>query len=178
MAAKGFIELLRLADLAEARASGRHNIQKSHWTGIVFELAGERFVAPMGEISEVLSLPEYTNVPLVKHWLLGVANVRGRLLPLTDMAAFLGQDNHKVRLTQKKVLVVDQDPYYLGLVVDQVMGIQAFTENQYRAEALPIDSPFAKFNHGKFYKDEQDWLIFMPSLLVQDNQFMDAVAVN
>ena len=177
MAAKGFIELLRLADLAEARKSGRHNIQKSQWTGVVFEMAGERFVAPMGEINEVLSFPEYTSVPLVKPWLLGVANVRGRLLPLTDMVAFLGQDN-KVRLNQKKVLVVDQEPYYLGLVVDRVMGIQSFVESQYRAEALPIDSPFAKSNHGKFYKDEQDWLIFMPSLLVQDNRFMDAVAVN
>ena len=69
------------------------------------------------------------------------------------------------------MLVVDQEPYYLGLVVDRVMGIQSFVESQYRA-------PFAKFNHGKFYKDEQDWLIFMPSLLVQDNRFMDAVAVN
>lgn len=107
MASRGFIELLRLADLANARQTGRNDPDQEDWLGVVFEVAGQRLVAPMGEISEVLAMPELTSMPLTKPWLLGVANVRGRLLPLTDLALFLGLEA-KERLKSRKVLVVDK----------------------------------------------------------------------
>ena len=88
MASRGFIELLRLADLANARSSGRQGRKDYDWRGVVFESSGQRLVAPLGEVAEILT-PEYTSMPLVQPWLLGIANVRGRLLPLTDLAKFL-----------------------------------------------------------------------------------------
>lgn len=174
MASRGFIELLRLADLAKARHTGRHDSHKTQWLGVAFEVAGQRLVAPMGEISEVLSMPELTTVPLVKPWLLGVANVRGRLLPLTDMAKFLQVESKQPRLAQRKVMVIDQGNMFSGLLVDQVLGIQQFTNTQYLAEAMDEDSPFAPYNHGKFIKDGQDWFVFMPSLLAKDPRYNDA----
>lgn len=174
MASKGFIELLRLADLAEARKSGRYGGKQAQWLGVVFEVAGQRLVAPMGEVSEVLSMPDLTTVPLTQPWLLGVANVRGRLLPLTDLAKFLGLPSKQIRLSQRKVLVVDQADFFSGLLIDAVLGIQQFTKAQYQAESLSSDSPFAPYNHGKFVKDGQDWFVFMPSLLAQDQRYIDA----
>ncbi|MDO5768903.1 MAG: chemotaxis protein CheW [Psychrobacter sp.] len=174
MASRGFIELLRLADLAEARQSGRYGGKQAQWLGVVFEVAGQRLVAPMGEVSEVLSMPDLTTVPLTKPWLLGVANVRGRLLPLTDLAKFLALPSRQVRQSLRKVLVIDQPDFYSGLLVDAVLGIQQFTNSQYEATALPSDSPFVRYNHGKFVKDGEDWFVFMPSLLAQDQRYIDA----
>ena len=173
MASTGFIELLRLADLAKARSSGRQGGQNYDWRGIVFEIGGQRLVAPMGEVSEILVMPEYTSMPLVQPWLLGIANVRGRLLPLTDLAQFLNTPSRQKK-SQRKVMVVDHDTIFSGLLVDQVLGIEQFTRGQYRAEAIDSDSPFAPYNHGKFVKDKQDWFIFMPSLLVEDPRYIDA----
>ncbi len=174
MASRGFIELLRLADLAKARETGRNDLQQAQWTGIVFELAGLRMVAPMGEVTEVLAMPEFTSMPLVKPWLLGLANVRGRLLPLTDLAKFLKVESRQPRLSQKKVLVVDRDKLFSGLLVDNVLGIQQFTEMHYRNESLEEDSPFIRYTHGKFVKDGQEWPVFMPSLLASDKRYADA----
>lgn len=174
MASRGFIELLRLADLAKARETGRGNLQQAQWTGIVFELAGQRMVAPMGEVTEVLAMPEFASMPLVKPWLLGLANVRGRLLPLTDLARFLKVESRQPRLSQKKVLVVDRDKLFSGLVVDNVLGIQQFTEVHYRDESLPEDSPFVRYTHGKFVKEGEEWVVFMPSLLANDKHYADA----
>ncbi len=174
MASRGFIELLRLADLAKARETGRGNYEATQWTGIVFELAGQRLVAPMGEVSEVLTMPEYTTVPLVEPWLMGLANVRGRLLPLTDLAKYLKVESQQPRLSQKKVLVIDQDKLFSGLVVDQVLGIQQFNSMQYRDESLPTDSPFVRYTHGKFVKGQTEWSVFMPSLLANDKRYADA----
>lgn len=173
MASNGFIELLRLADLAKARKSGRLGGQAYDWRGVVFEVGGQRMVAPLGEVSEVLMMPEYTSVPLVRPWLLGIANVRGRLLPLTDLAQLLHLPS-KTALTSRKVMVIDHSTMFSGLIVDQVLGIEQFTRGQYRSEAIDSSSPFAPYNHGKFFKDQQDWFIFMPSLLAQDPRYIDA----
>lgn len=175
MASRGFIELLRLADLAKARATGRNNPNHDQWLGIAFEAAGQRMVAPLGDISEVLAVPEWTQVPLTKPWLLGVANVRGRLLPLTDLAKFLGLDSNQ-RLKNRKVMVIDQGDIFSGLLVDQVLGISQFTSTQYYPEAMPMDSPFARFSHGKFKKDGDEWYVFMPSLLMKDTRYENAAS--
>ncbi|WP_352336977.1 chemotaxis protein CheW [Psychrobacter sp. 16-MNA-CIBAN-0192] len=174
MASRGFIELLRLADLAKARQSDRHGDQDVGWRGVVFELGDQRLVVPLGEVSEVLSMPEYTMMPLVQPWLLGIANVRGRLLPLTDLAKFLQVSRQTSQLTQRKVIVIDHQSLFLGLIVDQVLGIEQFSSTQYHAESIDIDSPFAPYNHGKFVKDGQSWFIFLPSLLVEDPRYIDA----
>lgn len=173
MASRGFIELLRLADLAKARETGRHSAESEHWLGVIFESAGQRLVAPLGEVSEVLSISELTSMPLTKPWMLGVANVRGRLLPLTDLALFLGLPSNQ-RLRARKVLVVDQGDMFSGLLVDQVLGIGRFFERHYVPEELPKDSPFAPYNHGKFQKDGEDYFVFMPSLLMQDANYLNA----
>lgn len=172
MASRGFIELLRLADLAKARQTGRNNPDQQDWLGVVFESAGQRLIAPLGEVSEVLALPELTALPLTKPWLLGVANLRGRLLPLTDLAQFLGLQSGE-RLKNRKVMVIDHGDIFSGLLVDQVLGINRFVRTQYVAEEM-TSSPFAPYNHGKFTKDGEDFFVFMPSLLMKDARFLNA----
>ena len=173
MASAGFIELLRLADLASARSTRRHDDKYHQWTGIAFEVAGQRFVAPMGEIAEILAMPDFMNVPLTKPWLLGVANVRGRLLLLSDLAKFVGVSSHET-LKKRKVMVIDEDGIFSGIVVDQVLGIMQFSQNDYEARALPESSPFAPFNHGAFIKDDKVWFVIMPSLIVTHAEYLNA----
>lgn len=76
------------------------------WSGIGFRMGGRFFVAPMGEVGEVLHEPRYTQLPGVKTWVKGVANVRGRLLPIMDLCGFLGTELSSLR-KQRRVLVVD-----------------------------------------------------------------------
>lgn len=173
MASSGFIELLRLADLAKARATGRHNSDYTQWFGIAFEVAGQQLVAPMGEVSEILALPEFTPIPLTKPWLMGVANVRGRLLPLVDLARFLNLESHE-RLKNRKVMVIDQDGVFSGILVDQVLGMFQFSATDYEARALPEESPFSPYNHGVFVKDSKDWFVMMPSLLFTNAEYLNA----
>lgn len=176
MASVGFIELLRLADLAAARSTGRHDDNHHQWTGIAFEIAGQRFVAPMGEIAEVLAVPDFIPIPLTKPWLLGVANVRGRLLPMADLAKFLGVTSHEP-LKKRKVMVVDEDGVFSGIMVDQVLGIMQFVKDDYQARSLPESSPFAPYNHGVFVKDNQEWFVVMPSLLFANTDYQNAALI-
>lgn len=174
MASNGFIELLRLADRAVKRKKGEHFTAKTQWLGVAFTLGGEQLIAPLGDVAEVLMTPDITPVPLSKPWLTGVANVRGRLLPITNLASFLGIPSTQGHQSMKKLLVVDQSKLFSGLQVDEVLGIQTFNQRQYEPIGLPPESPLANYTHGRFRQNEQTWYIFMPSFLTQDPRYLEA----
>lgn len=144
-----------------------------HWSGVGFSLLGAHFVVPMGTISEMLEVPAYTRLPSVQPWVLGVANVRGRLLPLFDMAAFFGghlQGPRKLR----RVLVLDRDDFYSGLVVDQVFGMQHFPADSYSEESEVVASEIAPFTAGSYRMDDQNWVVFNPTELIDNAHFSNA----
>lgn len=145
------------------------------WSGIGFRIADQHFVAPMGEVAEILHEPRYTLLPGVKKWVSGVANVRGRLLPVMDLCGFFGTELSSVKKL-RRLLVVEHRDVFAGLTVDAVFGMQYFAVDSY-SETLPnIHSAFAPFVHGAFVRDEQSWLVFSPHALARDETFLDVGA--
>ncbi|HHX35711.1 MAG TPA: chemotaxis protein CheW [Gammaproteobacteria bacterium] len=145
------------------------------WSGIGFRIANQHFVAPMSEVAEVLHEPRYTLLPGVKSWVSGVANVRGRLLPVMDLCGFFGTELSSTKKL-RRLLVVEHRDVFAGLTVDAVFGMQHFDVDSY-SETLPdIDTVFAPFVHGVFVRDQQSWLVFSPHALARDEKFLDVVA--
>src|SRR5512134_4033948 len=91
---------------------------RPQWQGLGFQLGGVRLVAPLGEVMEILKVPRVTALPRVKAWVLGVANVRGRLIPVIDLHRFLGLTATVSRL-QWRVLIVEEGDLIAGLLVEQ-----------------------------------------------------------
>jgi twitching motility protein PilI len=146
-----------------------------HWSGVGFELMGQRFVAPMGEVAEMLEVPVYARIPNVQSWVRGVANVRGRLLPLFDLAAFFGDKLRGARNT-RRVLVLETEDLYSGLIVDQVYGMQHFPVDSYSSTAEGIPEPLESLISGSYRQMGTQWSVFNPKLLEQDARFMDVAA--
>ena len=84
----------------------------------------ENWLVDMEDISEVLSLPQLTTVPLTKSWYCGVANVRGNIFSITDLGAFMdcGATPHDM---QSRVLLVGQKfNSNTGFLVAKVLGLR------------------------------------------------------
>lgn len=144
-------------------------MRQDRWSGIGFRLGEQWYVAPMGEVGEVLHEPRFTQLPGVKPWVKGVANLRGRLLPIMDLCTFVGQEASATR-KQRRVLVVEHHEVFAGLLVDEVFGLQHFAQDSLRpAEAL--SGPIASFIQGRFQR-EQNWQVFSPFALAQSQNFM------
>jgi twitching motility protein PilI len=148
--------------------------RRDSWSGIGFRLGEHWYVAPMGEVSEVLHEPRFTQLPGVRTWVKGVANLRGRLLPIIDLCGFfsgneLGHELSAVR-RQRRVLVVEHNDVFAGLMVDEVFGLQHFAQDSLE----PVDTlsgPIAPFIKGSFQR-EQNWQVFSPFALAQSQSFM------
>jgi Chemotaxis signal transduction protein len=134
MAANGFIELLRIAKRGNKNYVSNEN-EVNRWSGIAFEMMGQYFVAPLGEVSEVIYPPKYTPVPNTQSWVLGLANIRGRLLSVSDLTQYVSGQSSQFSPTQK-VLCIHHNDQYVGLVVDQVLGIQHFNKKSFFLKQL------------------------------------------
>lgn len=170
-----FQALLELAGRSKhfARGLPAQVAIKPHWSGIGFSLMGRRFVAPMDEISEMLEVPAYTRLPGVQHWVRGVANVRGRLLPLFDLAAFFGSKIGGQR-KQRRVLILDRDGLYSGLIVDQVYGMQHFPVDTFSNDTSSLPDTLTPFVQGAYRQGENQWNVFSPASLAGEPRFVNA----
>lgn len=148
---------------------------KPHWSGVGFSLMGQFFVAPMGEVTEMLEVPTFTRLPGVKPWVKGVANVRGRLLPLFDMGNFFGGRLQNQR-KQRRVLILDSNDIYTGLEVDQVFGMKHFPVDTFSDQGGDIPEVMAPFTVGSYELAGQRWALFSPAKLAEDARFTNAAA--
>ncbi|WP_433737622.1 chemotaxis protein CheW [Pseudomonas putida] len=150
-------------------------IRQDNWSGIGFRLGEHWYVAPMSEVSEVLHEPRFTQVPGVKAWVKGVANLRGRLLPIMDLGAFFAgkEPGHELSAPrkQRRVLVVEHQEVFAGLMVDEVFGLQHFAQDSQQPAGM-LEGPMAPFIQGRFER-EQSWQVFSPFALAQSQGFMN-----
>lgn len=180
MSNPAFSTLSKLASLCSKTAAGTPEKTNAapRWSGIGFSLLGFKFVVPMGQISELLEVPSVTVLPGVQPWVSGLANVRGRLLPLFDLAAYFN-GNLTLQKKQHRVLILETANLYTGLIIDQSHGMQHFDSTEF-LEMIPstLTDSMTQYVHGS-YKDAngEPWTVFDFSLLEKDNRFTNAALV-
>lgn len=75
----------RLADRLQA---ARTQVRGESWLAV--ECSGRGFLLPLREAGEIFALAPVLAVPYSHPWFVGVANLRGHLHGVVDLAAFLG----------------------------------------------------------------------------------------
>jgi twitching motility protein PilI len=162
-------ERLRVARLGVA--AGR----TESWTGLGFRLRQHWLVAPREDVREVITVPRLTRVPGAKPWMLGVANVRGNLLPVTDLGQLLGRQRLPEQREQR-VLVFNSDRVPAGLLIDEVAGYRQFAPSDQRHELLRDSGELAPYLLGGFSREGRNWLVLSLHKLTRSRSFTVAGA--
>lgn len=171
MQVKGFLELLRLTKLGDKQQTDDEN----RWSGIAFQMQQQNYVVPLGEVSEIIYCPVLTPVPNSERWLKGLANVRGQLITVIDLAEYLFSTPSKRVAHQQKLLCLKHQDHYIGLFVDQVLGIQHFNKRNFFASSGNLEQVVEKYCSGHFSHNQLPWHVFLFSEYVKDFQHADAV---
>jgi purine-binding chemotaxis protein CheW len=114
-----------------------------------FVESGQEFALPAMGIREVLSLdPEQiTLVPNVSPLLMGILNLRGQVIWVTDIGQFLG-DTHPLNTDRSEISIVaiEAQDIMVGLAVERVMGMDWLDTEQLTLSTNAPDSmaPFLK----------------------------------
>lgn len=148
----------------------------AEWVGIGFKIGQEQFVSARNEVREVLMLPEtMTRVPGAKRWILGIANLRGHLLPLIDLKLMLGSGRTALRRATR-VISVNHREIPAGLVVDEVLGFRRFMDNEFADKWPPTVVRCDRYLKGAYQRGHDCWPIFGLYELVESNAFLQAAA--
>lgn len=91
-----------------------------------FTLAGEACAIRVLDVKEIIEYAVVTRVPTTPPWVRGVMNLRGRVVPVIDLAVKFGLPESPV--TRRTCIVVvevelDGEPAVMGLVVDSVSQV-------------------------------------------------------
>src|SRR5579872_108818 len=156
---------------AVTASSATEASQAGEWVGVALRMAGELYLVAREEAREVLGVPaQLTRVPGAKSWILGLANVRGQLLPILDLRAYLGSGPTPNARTSR-VIVVNHRDIPAGLVVDEVLGFRRFADAEFTAEVPPTIVHCERYVAGSFKRGNEQWPVLGLRALLEDPAF-------
>ena len=168
-------ELERRARTVTASAESRVAAGRE-WVGVALRMAGELYLVAREEAREVLGVPSsLARVPGAKNWVLGLANVRGQLLPIIDLRLFL--DAGTTPTTRNtRVIVANHRDIPAGLLVEEVLGFRRFPEQEFTADVPPTIVRCGKYLAGCFRRPGEQWPVLSLRTLLEDPLFLGAAA--
>lgn len=143
--------------------------------GIGLRLGGLTLVVPMEQVREILTSVSLSRIPGAKDWVRGVANVRGNLLPILDLAGFLFGKASKMD-RQSRVLVMRHRGVSAGLVVSEVLGMRHFLEDEFSTDTSAVDKTVQPLLSGVFRQSGEVWGVIDIHKLVDIPEFMQVAA--
>ena len=150
------------------------------WRGVGFRIGGKRLASGFNEVVEILPMPQVTPVPGAQPWLLGVANIRGNLLPIVDLKQFL-EGERTVLHEGQRVLVVRQPGGDVAVTIDELYGQRSFNDEQQipvdvLSESALAEGRYAHFVDRAYRLAEDAWGIFSLERLARTPEFRQAAA--
>lgn len=112
---------------------------------LAVEAAGSRYLFPLGQAGEIFPWSVAQPVPYTHDWFLGVANLRGGLYGVVDLASFVAerppaQRSETGRAESRLVALNTALEINCALVIDRLAGLRgvsAFTSSTERASEAP-----------------------------------------
>lgn len=149
-----------------------HKVEvSSEWSGVGFRIGSNSLVTPLGEVVEIIDCPAISVVPLTQSWVRGIANLRGNLLPIIDLNGYL--NGSVAQITSKsRVLVVDYNGIYSGVVVDEVYGLKHFMEDEFTEEDCGVEDYLQPYMQNGYRRNEKVWGVFSLFALAESPQFL------
>ncbi|HET8977532.1 MAG TPA: chemotaxis protein CheW [Solirubrobacteraceae bacterium] len=111
--------------------------QDDHQQLVVFTLGAEHYALPIQAVNEIIRYSEPRSVASRTDWVRGVISLRGRIVPVYDVAARLGLSSELTE--QSKIVIVETGTETAGVIVDTVEEVLTVSAQQIE-EAPGADS--------------------------------------
>ena len=158
--------------LAERLQAARTQVRGQSWLAV--ECSGRGFLLPLREAGEIFALAPVLAVPYSHRWFLGVANLRGHLHGVVDLAGFLGVKAAEAGRDQSRLVGFNQAlDINCVLLVDKLSGLRSDEE----LTPEPADGTTRPAFVGARWRDASGrlWQELVLSALAGDEAFLKIV---
>jgi purine-binding chemotaxis protein CheW len=111
-----------------------NSIKNNSNSYLTFALGDEKFAIPVDYVQEVVEFGQVTKIPNAPDYMLGIINLRGRVLPLLDTKLKLGLPR-TARSQKSRVMILDlplehDKNLQIGAVVDLAREVVEIEESE------------------------------------------------
>lgn len=96
---------------------------------LTFVLERQQYAVPIMAVREINQLCDITPVPRTPSFILGVINLRGKIIPVADLRAKFGMTKSEFG-RQTCIVVIETDIGQVGMVVDEVNDVAELQATQ------------------------------------------------
>jgi purine-binding chemotaxis protein CheW len=136
-----------------------------------FSLASERYALEIRHVRDVHPLRDLTPLPCTPPFVLGIVNVRGRILPVLDLKKFFDLPEQGLTDLHRIILVQGNDLDF-GLLADVIVGVRSVPTGSLQP-ALPthtgIRADYLKgIGEGGLVVLDLDRILSDPKIIIHD----------
>lgn len=146
------VQLLERMQAARNNAGARIN-----QLGVM--IGPERFLLDLTQVGEIVPVPSVTVVPLTQPWYLGLANIRGNLISVIDLARYQLQAETGTGSDARVVTFASHLGFNCGLLVSRVYGLRHAGDMEVSGDRLKD-------------ADANEWSPLDLAALVRDTRFL------
>lgn len=136
---------------------------------LTFAVAGEDYGVVISVVTEIIGMQRIMGIPDVPHYIKGVINLRGKVIPLMDVRLRFGMPA-KDYDERTVVIVLDVNDAPMGLIVDKVSEVLEITSDKIDRKGFSGDGRSVVAGLGRI--DERVAIILDEALLVSDNDIV------
>ena len=175
MAKREALRELQVRLASRLQAAKTEGLSVSSWLAV--ESAGQFYLLPLGHAGEIFPWSVVQPVPYTHHWFMGVANLRGALAGVIDLAAFLGTASARTEQAMAETSLLAFNAALevnVALLVDRLAGLRS--TDAFVASEPPADDAPAFF--GSIYLDSSGarWQELNLQALSQESAFLSISA--
>jgi len=96
---------------------------------VIFQLNDQQYALPIQETQEIIRMSNITRVPNTRHYVEGIINLRGSIVPVINLnkrlnlpAGEYGEDT--------RIIVVENKGQKVGMIVDVVLEVGRFNPDE------------------------------------------------
>lgn len=131
---------------------------------LTFQFKGKNYGFSISRVQEINRMMEITPAPKTSRSLIGVINLRGKVIPVVDLSLQLNMGEAQIS-KNTCIFVTETEHGPIGVVVDFVNSVMEISENQIEVLPLVNQSDKTRFIIG-LAKVEDQVIILMDIIIV------------
>lgn len=114
---------------------------------VIFRLADEYYALDIQAVQEIVRMQNITSIPGADHWVEGITNLRGRVVPVIDLRRRCGVPAAE-HTNETRIVVVSTSNGMVGLIVDAVSEVMRIPGEQVEVPSGIVNVPENNYLRG------------------------------
>ncbi len=123
---------------------------------VIFQLNDQQYALPIHQTQEIVKMTSITRVPNTRHYVEGIINLRGNIIPVINMNKRLNLPVSEYN-DSTRIIVVEYKGQKVGIIVDNVTEVGRYQENEVEPPSVVGDD--VDYLSGVVKKDNSLWLL-------------------